>query len=138
METFHGMQTTAPAWCCPALSLALTPALQHPGLSAALLELVHCWLPRLIISSEPHSALLAEQCFFLQQWLQLADVHKAEGPLNQGRNHSKAAHEPGFCCKRSAHKFGYWGKSCSGNGSGERVTSILLNEFSQAVVSHTL
>lgn len=78
-----------------------------PRAFCCLLELAHCWLPRLIISSEPHSALLAEQCFFLQQWLQLADVHKAEGPLNQGRNHSKAAHEPGFCCKRSARKFGY-------------------------------
>lgn len=60
-------------------------------------------LPHLIISPEPHSALLSEQCFFLQQWLQLADVCKAEGPLNQGRSHGKAEREPGVSAARDLH-----------------------------------
>lgn len=101
METSHGVQTTAPAWCCPALSLALAPGLQHPGLSA-LLELM-ARLPRLVISPKPHSGLLSEQCFFLQQWLQLAFFCDAEGPLNQGRSHGKAASEPGVSAARDLH-----------------------------------
>lgn len=43
-----------------------------------------------------------------------------------------------FCSNRSAQKFGYRGKSCAGSGRGEGITSVSLNEFSQAVVSHTL
>lgn len=56
------------------------------------------------MSPKPHSALLSKQCFFLQQWLQLADAWKAEGPLNQGRTHGKAAHEPGVSAARYLHK----------------------------------
>lgn len=91
----------------PGASL-LCPLLLHQGCSTQGFLLL-CWswyiarLPHLFISPEPHCALLSEQCFFLQQWLQLADIHEVEGPLTQGRSHGKAVHEPGVSASRDLH-----------------------------------
>lgn len=137
-ETNHRMQTTAPAWCFPTLSLALAPGLQHPGLSAALLELVHCSVTSSLYLS------WAPLCPPLWAVFLFAAV-AAAGWHSRGWRTPDSGQKPWqgstwawrFCFKRSAHKFGYGGKSCSGSGRGKGITSISLN-FSQAVFSHTL
>lgn len=100
-----------PTGCKPLLlpgTALLCPWFLHQGCSTqGSLLLFLSWytahLSHLIISPEPPSALLSEKRFFLQQWVQLAGVCKAEGSLNQGRSHGKAAREPGVSATRDLH-----------------------------------